>query len=592
MIIVSQEIQNPAYRSLRFFLFNKSALGIGLATVRRPSLASSLSYSLALSVRGPHRSYSRSTNPKSGFSNLNGDFKRSIPRSELRKFFDAVILRRFGPSQIMLKENWKTISRFERLGDNLILVAAFFLAYVLRDPVMGWLRSGMEQLKPLAPIQNYYLILGISLPAFNAFLSLLGAYRSMRFRSAFDLLRISIVASVLVFLTVGASLFALKLDLSRSFVAIYCVASALLLLLERFAVLHLLRSIRARGKNFRNMMIVGTGEQARRIACEIVTHPELGVRIPGFVQLSSAPIAATRVSGNLQIAPLAASVLPGPVLGDERSFEAALKLYAIDEVLFTDLSGSLELIEDLAQIAVEEGVGVTLAADLFSLELFQSDISYFGSTPLVHYQAQHTGQPAALFFKRLLDLIVSAVLIVVLSPLMVLAALGVKLGSRGPIFFRQERVGLNGRRFTVLKFRSMHAGAERLRDKLERKNEMQGPVFKMKNDPRVTKFGKFLRRYSIDELPQLWNVFKGDMSLVGPRPPVPEEVAQYERKQRRRLSMRPGLTCTWQVSGRNQIPDFVEWAKMDLDYIDNWSFWRDLVLLVKTVPAVLRGTGL
>jgi exopolysaccharide biosynthesis polyprenyl glycosylphosphotransferase len=209
--------------------------------------------------------------------------------------------------------------------------------------------------------------------------------------------------------------------------------------------------------------------------------------------------------------------------------------------------------------------------------------------PLIHFQTP-PGDTWELVLKRFIDVVVSGALLIVLSPLFLLIALGVKTTS-GPVIFRQTRVGLNGRLFDMLKFRSMVDGAEKALGDLKGVNEMRGPAFKLKNDPRVTTFGRFLRRFSLDELPQLWNVFVGDMSLVGPRPPIPGEVSLYERRSRRRLSMRPGLTCTWQVSGRNNISDFDTWVKLDLDYIDNWSLSGDLMLLVRTIPAVLFGTG-
>ncbi len=209
---------------------------------------------------------------------------------------------------------------------------------------------------------------------------------------------------------------------------------------------------------------------------------------------------------------------------------------------------------------------------------------------LIHYQPS-PGDSSALAVKRLIDLVVSAVLLTVLSPLMLLTAVLIRLDSPGPVFFRQRRVGLNGRMFTLYKFRSMVVGAERMVDELSELNEMKGPAFKMTDDPRVTRIGRIIRRFSIDELPQLLNVLGGDMSLVGPRPPLPTEVSLYERKQRRRLSMRPGLTCIWQISGRNNIPDFERWAELDLEYIDNWSLTRDLGLLFRTIPVVIFGSG-
>jgi lipopolysaccharide/colanic/teichoic acid biosynthesis glycosyltransferase len=180
-------------------------------------------------------------------------------------------------------------------------------------------------------------------------------------------------------------------------------------------------------------------------------------------------------------------------------------------------------------------------------------------------------------------------MLVLLSPVMLVAAILIKLSSaRGPVFFRQERVGINGRRFTLYKFRTMVVGAEHIKSQLLHMNEMDGPVFKMRDDPRVTRLGRFLRRSSIDEFPQLFNVVMGHMSIVGPRPPLPAEVEKYELRQRRRLSVKPGLTCLWQVSGRNKV-DFNTWMKLDLYYIDNWSWWLDLKILLRTIPAIFRG---
>ncbi|HEY6148511.1 MAG TPA: sugar transferase, partial [Thermoanaerobaculia bacterium] len=195
-----------------------------------------------------------------------------------------------------------------------------------------------------------------------------------------------------------------------------------------------------------------------------------------------------------------------------------------------------------------------------------------------------------LVVKRVIDLGLSLLLFMLTLPIQFLAAVAIRLTSSGPIFFRQVRCGLNGRHFTLLKFRTMDAGAEQRLSEISHLNEMTGPVFKVSKDPRLTIVGRVLRRLSIDELPQLWNVIRGDMSLVGPRPPLPEEVSQYQPWQRRRLSMSPGITCLWQVSGRNEV-DFDRWMALDLKYIDTWSPMLDLKILLKTVPAVLSGRG-
>jgi exopolysaccharide biosynthesis polyprenyl glycosylphosphotransferase len=196
----------------------------------------------------------------------------------------------------------------------------------------------------------------------------------------------------------------------------------------------------------------------------------------------------------------------------------------------------------------------------------------------------------ALAGKRVIDVVVSAAVLLLTVPLLAATALAIRLESPGPVLFRQRRVGLNGRAFQMLKFRSMLVDAEQRLEGLRARNEMSGPVFKLTHDPRVTPVGRFLRKASIDELPQLWNVLRGEMSLVGPRPPLPSEVSQYQRWQRRRLSVKPGITCTWQVSGRNGI-DFEQWMQLDLAYIDNWSLWGDVRICLKTIPAVLSARG-
>ena len=198
---------------------------------------------------------------------------------------------------------------------------------------------------------------------------------------------------------------------------------------------------------------------------------------------------------------------------------------------------------------------------------------------------------AALILKRLTDIILSLLLVLILALPMLIIAILVCTTTKGSSLFKQERVGLNGRKFTIYKFRTMYDESEQHKAEYNLKNEMYGPVFKMRDDTRITAIGRILRRYSLDELPQLWNVFVGNMSLVDPRPPLPTEVDLYKGWQRRRLSMRPGLSCIWQVTGRNRIDNFEEWAKLDLKYIDEWNLWLDIKILLKTIPAVIKGTG-
>jgi lipopolysaccharide/colanic/teichoic acid biosynthesis glycosyltransferase len=232
---------------------------------------------------------------------------------------------------------------------------------------------------------------------------------------------------------------------------------------------------------------------------------------------------------------------------------------------------------------------MTLLSDLYGDYLPPPRVTQFGSLAALSFAPVHHGR-TLLQFKRLIDLIGAAVLLTLSAPVLALAALAIKIDSRGPVLFRQVRCGMNGRPFQIVKLRTMTTDAEERKAALMEQNEMDGPVFKIRKDPRVTRVGKWLRRCSIDELPQFWNVLVGDMSFVGPRPPVPGEVAEYATFDRRRLSMRPGITCLWQVGGRNSI-GFADWVKLDLEYIDTWSMALDLKILLRTIPAIFRGTG-
>ena len=235
------------------------------------------------------------------------------------------------------------------------------------------------------------------------------------------------------------------------------------------------------------------------------------------------------------------------------------------------------------------GVPITLLSDVFGDFLPAPRVTRFGALPALSFAPVHHN-PVKIFIKRAIDVVGAALLLVMILPVLTVAGIAIRMGSRGPIFFRQVRCGMNGRQFVMHKLRTMYVDAEERKQDLATQNEMDGPVFKMKNDPRITPVGRFLRRFSIDELPQIWDVLWGRMSLVGPRPSLPSEVGSYKTFQRRRLSMRPGLTCLWQVSGRNKI-GFDDWVRLDLEYIDTWSLRNDLKILVRTIPAVVSGSG-
>lgn len=496
----------------------------------------------------------------------------------------------------MLKENWRFIARLERVGDYCIILLAFFFAYYGRDSLLFWNEHLGLSLpfrgEVLAPINDYVLVLLTAIVSYSLVLNVLGAYHSMRMSGMWQLVRVSVISSAMVFAVLSTLLFSLKIDLSRSFIALFCALTTILLLLERLLVLRLLRFWRRRGKNYRNIIICGTGDQAVQLVKEIVRRPELGIRVRAFADLRQSPDAQASAElrdFRLRVRTVGAGPIGNVLIGPE-SVERALREYAVDEVIFTDVVQVFPAVEQVLEAASDQGIRTTVVADLFSLGMKHSAISYFGGMPLIHFQAP-PGDRWELVIKRAIDVCVSASVLLILAPFLLAIAVVIRATSTGPAIFRQTRVGLNGRLFSMLKFRSMYADAEARLSQLKEKNEMSGPVFKMKNDPRVTPIGALLRRHSIDELPQLWNVLRGDMSLVGPRPPIPGEVNLYDRKDRRRLSMRPGLTCTWQVSGRNEIADFDSWVQLDLDYIDNWSLRRDLHLLWRTIPAVIGGHG-
>jgi exopolysaccharide biosynthesis polyprenyl glycosylphosphotransferase len=282
--------------------------------------------------------------------------------------------------------------------------------------------------------------------------------------------------------------------------------------------------------------------------------------------------------------------LVAEVLGTADDLEEVLKRHVVAEVFIAGNGDSQRAaMQQCIRVLERFGIPFALPACGFRFGRARPEYERAVADGYIHYlSVRH--KPVQLAIKRLVDVAASSVALALLSPLMIVVAILIKLTSRGPILFKQQRVGRHGRPFHMLKFRSMVVNAEELKAKLMALNEQAGPVFKMKRDPRITPVGRFIRKYSVDELPQLINVLRGEMSLVGPRPPVPSEVARYEAWQRRRLSVRPGLTCVWQVSGRNEI-SFEEWMYLDMQYIDHWSLGQDFQLILKTVPVVLTGRG-
>jgi len=368
----------------------------------------------------------------------------------------------------------------------------------------------------------------------------------------------------------------LRLDLSRVFMALFACYAWLLIALFRVVAMRLSVALRASITEPQHLMVIGTGERARRLGETIERSAASGARLVGFLsEDQNAGLDTLRLAAEYRVFPL--GKLPD-----------LLRTLVIDEVLVAVDGEKLPGIEDALLLCDEEGVRTRILVDFFPHVNSKIYLERIASHPMLTFSATPHDE-ILLLIKRATDVVLSALALVLMLPVLALVAALVRLSSPGPVVFRQLRCGLNGRRFTLYKFRSMCQDAEALKASLEHLSQRQ-TAFKIPRDPRLTPLGRWLRKFSIDEWPQLWNVLRGDMSLVGPRPAVPEEVEQYKRWQRRRLRMRPGLTCLWALAGRDSL-DFETWMKLDMEYIDNWSLALDWMILLRTVPHVLIGKG-
>ena len=402
----------------------------------------------------------------------------------------------------------------------------------------------------------------------------LDAYSSVRTVRFWDVARRLAIAGFITGAILGAVAFAVDVPLTRSFPFVCAATQAVVLAGTRFSIYGVLRTARRLGRNTRNILIVGSGARAARILRDIDANPSWGLRVLGFVDDVDSAVDPSLFAAKLF------RIDHMPSLVSE---------LVVDRVVVACPRSMLGSIAPVLSSCSSAGVPLTLLPDLFGDFLPTPQVGRFCDRSSLEFAAvQHNR--LLLSVKRLVDIVLSATALVLSAPIMAAAALVIWLEDRGPIFFSQSRCGLYGRQFMMIKLRTMEVNAEARKSELAGLNEMDGPVFKVKLDPRITKVGAFLRRYSLDELPQFWNVLVGEMSLVGPRPPVPEEVSHYEISQRRRLSMRPGITCIWQVSGRNEI-GFQEWVKLDLEYIDSWSLALDARILSQTLPAVIFARG-
>ncbi len=451
-------------------------------------------------------------------------------------------------------------------ADAMVAAAAFVVAYLLRDKIQD-----------IYPLEAYLKLLPFFILIWVGFFTALGMYNSFRIKPISDVISIIFETSMFGFVIFGSVLYVLKLhEISRALVFMIFASAVIFFIVEKVALVKSFRFVRKRGYNTRNILIVGTNRRALQFAEVVERHSEWGFRVLGF--LDEDP----KRKGE--------EVDKHKVIGAFSDLVSILHNKVVDHVVFVVPRMWFEKIEDLIRICETEGIPASVTVDIYEQKISRAKQSDFHGIPLLTFESAPTNE-WQLAAKRIFDLTFSLIFLILFSPVFLFIAAAIKMTSTGPVLFRQERCGLNGRRFMFYKFRTMVDRAEEKLGDLLGCNEMGGPVFKMKNDPRMTPVGKFLRRFSLDELPQLWNIFLGQMSFVGPRPPIPREVNKYDNWQRRRLSMKPGLTCLWQISGRNEIKNFEQWMKLDLKYIDNWSLWLDLIIFFKTIPVVLLAKG-
>ncbi|UFS69574.1 sugar transferase [Geomonas sp. RF6] len=451
--------------------------------------------------------------------------------------------------------------------DAALVVVSFVTSFNLRVQFGG-----------LEDLDYYSWVLLIAVPVWGYLLDRYGFYRSHRLTSPWTLLRSLAQVTAIGGVVTSSAIFLLQPHgFSRGFFGTFLILSFLILATEQLLVRFALRLLRLEGYNFRNILLVGTGVSAQRVFELLERHREWGLQVVGVLQTSPQHVS---------------HALEHRVVGNLTDMVEVCKSYPVDEVIFCDSKEEcrFELAEYIEEL---DTMGITARTVLnlyYRFDCHRELGMLHGEVPLLTFRPVSLDLDQ-LFLKRCLDIAGASVGLLFSAILFPFIALAIKLESPGPLFFGQTRVRENGRTFTCWKFRSMYQDAEERKKELMHLNEMNGAIFKIKDDPRITRTGAFMRKTSLDELPQFWNVLKGEMSLVGTRPPTPAEVEGYENWQRKRICIKPGITGLWQVSGRNSITDFNEVVRLDIEYIDSWSFFLDLRLILRTVKVIFLREG-
>jgi len=461
----------------------------------------------------------------------------------------------------MLQRDRQIRTQVHQFADACLFAASFWLAYIVRsNPIFTpWLGA-----VPPDMLLNVWWLYIVLIPAAPLVLESQGFYNRPAVNSRRTLIRPLLLGSVLITIGIVLILFYCRVTAPRGVLLIFIVFSCALVWLKEEILMAALRSPMAKAQYRRRVIVAGAAMESNRLRQLIKSSGSKEIEVVAEFNLAEASTA--------------------------RLIEL-LHEHSASSVMVSAKHTNFERVENVIRVCEIEGVEAWLVADFFAPQIARASFDEIFGHPLIVFRSapESSWQMVA---KQLLDFTGALLALLIFAPLMLGIAALIKLTSPGPVMFRQQRSGLNGSPFSIFKFRTMMTNAEQFKHELAAMNEMSGPVFKVTNDPRITPVGRWLRKFSLDELPQLFNVLHGEMSLVGPRPLPVDEVKRFnDLAHRRRLSVKPGLTCLWQISGRNQITDFKDWVRLDLQYIDNWSIWLDLTILLRTVPVVLLGTG-
>lgn len=471
----------------------------------------------------------------------------------------------------MLRARISFYRRVNFLSDAIISGLSYITAMFLK----GYMETGLIVIPK--HILNYDWLLYVVMFLWPLLLNVNGLYPANRLRTTPRAAAIITKSSLQGLVVVFAILFILKIEVASRFVVLMFGAFATAgLIIKESAILSTLHLLRESGTNLRNVIIVGSGDSVENITKTIDEHSFLGLNVIGIL-VPSKESHQKEIFGH-------------KVLGSLEKIEEVLHSYTIDHVIITIDRKDYKEVDDIIFHCEQEGKEIWVTASIFNIKIARLDSDELFGEPIFILR---TGPSFSwqLFTKGILDRIGGFIFGILSVPIIIIAAIAIKLTSRGPAIYKQKRCGLQGRTFTLYKLRSMYEGSDKQLKDLKEKSIVKGPAFKLDKDPRITPIGRLLRKFSIDEMPQFWNVLAGDMSIIGPRPPLPGEVSQYKGWQRRRLSMRPGISGLWQVSGRSQIVDFDKLAELDLKYIDNWSLWLDFKIFLMTVLIVISTRG-